>query len=325
MTQETTPAVTADDHPEPRFQPSLKVNQWCRRTGPPISRTAREVLQTLGDYCDEETGVSFPSIKVLAEEIGITPRQVINLVQELEAARLVTVAKEPAKNGLERNEYLLAGVAAGWAVTVPYRSISRNEIFDLVHRVAELEAALDQQVQEKIAQEGSSSRSYPVTDKEETTDYDLEQVKEKISPVAKRPPADEEIGQIEAALLDRWDQIGAEWYGGMPTALWWYTRRGKCRKKNCDACRTFQGEKHPHREAFWQRRRAADFEAAREQDQENTVSGQAPTPRTVRGRASPRGTLRCGVCGRWKAKQVVTRGVCRTCAVGAEPTPDEPD
>ena len=226
MTQATTPAVTEDHHPEARFQPSLKVNQWCRRTGPPISRTAREVLQTLGDYADEDTGIAYPSIKVLAEEIGITPRQVINLLQELEAARLVTVTKEPARNGLERNEYVLAGVAAGWAVTVPYRSISRNEIFDLVHRVAELEAALEQQVQEKIAQEGSSSsRSYPVTDKEETTDYDGEQVKEKISPVGKRPPADEEIGQIEAALLDRWDQIGADWRGGMPTALRWYTRR----------------------------------------------------------------------------------------------------
>ena len=321
----TTPAVTADDHPEPRFQPSLKVNQWCRRTGPPISRTARELLQTLGDYADEETGIAFPSIKVLAEEIGITPRQVINLVQELEAARLVTVAKEPAKNGLERNEYLLAGVAAGWAVTVPYRSISRNEIFDLVHRVAELEAVLEQ-VQEKIAQEGSSSsNSYPVTDKEKTTDYYDQQVKEKISPVAPKRPPDEEPGQIEAALLDRWDQIGADWRGGMPTALRWYTRRGKCRARHCEACENFEDHANPHRAAFWQRSRAADFEAAREQDQENTVSGQAPTPRTVRGRASPRGTLRCGVCGKWKAKQVVTRGVCRTCAVGAAPTPDEPD
>ena len=73
-----------------------------------ISPTAKLVLMVLADYHNSETGGCFPSKAALAEKCCCTERTVLNAIQELEEAGLITSVSRQDANGRQRsNQYLL--------------------------------------------------------------------------------------------------------------------------------------------------------------------------------------------------------------------------
>ena len=64
------------------------------------------------------------------------------MIQELEAAGLVLVGKDPDGDG-RRNVYTLAGAGSAWAVAIPLVPFRRHEFYALQYRIARLEGLLE--------------------------------------------------------------------------------------------------------------------------------------------------------------------------------------
>ena len=81
---------------------SIAMIQAFKKTG--LKPTERLVAYMLADHYNDETGRCHPSIRLLADETGLTPRSVITALQKLDESGFIT--KKEAPNGSNRH-YIL--------------------------------------------------------------------------------------------------------------------------------------------------------------------------------------------------------------------------
>ena len=282
------------------------IHQWATHEGPYIPPQTRLLLDILGAYClDPRVGKCDPSENTLSRHLGDVDRSAVSrLLHKLEASGHIEIEPVPADNGYERNVYLLTGVRTGWDITTSKVRLSQEDVYELQRenaelrrRLAELEAASSRR--DEISAHDSSSREGE--NSPSTTDRYVTRNLSRTPTAQPEESVDEEAERIEAALQDRWHVMGQDWRGGFPPAVAWFTLLGRCRKRDCQACRRYRTAENPHREDFWRQWRNAELEAARPPGEENTVGDAVP---------------RCVSCN--QAKNLNESGLCGTCAASQE-------